>query len=280
MENTESVRLSFPKIQKRLEAFQVLNEIWGGKWLKRTHKKPLKQWPLWMGWLSLNESTTEHYLLELENSLKYLSSTVSPKTWQKIKSKLRAPSDRANSKGILAELSMWLFLAVNGFSFSLDAKLPFTLGKDMDIEVMGDDGELMYIEVQWLSPSDESDRAARIAAEYGEVATWKEEYESHRIALKVKDKVGKMTRDRVTLVALDYTSEPSLGNHPLLSFVAAAADEVFAWEEPSKVLDGIIWFRWEQRFFPVERYSRLNPFSPFTKHRLLQRFLTFWDASG
>ena len=277
-------RLTLSQAKCRLREYPHLERILrANNWPDKVYKKPYRQWPLWLGWLSTNEKWAQERLSGLDSALGVLESKVAPEVWNGIVRKMRAPSDRDNSKGVLAELSVWLFLANVGFPFQLEVTLQG--GTNVDVQVMCETGD-MFIEVQWISPSQKSDKAASVAAQYGSVASWDWSYEKKRIQQKIYDKISKMTSRDITLVALDYSMEPPLGNHSELSPIGEAVTGLFSEKPPSwasevvAVVDGVIWFEWDVNFFPVTRWAKINPYSSFANDERLVRFVKRWQTFG
>ncbi len=277
-------RFDLPQVKSRLRKYPHLEHVLSpSSWLDKVYKKPYQQWPLWVGWLSRDEEWAQERLSRLDEALRFLESKVTPGVWNVIKKKLRAPSDRDNSKGILAELSVWLFLAKAGIPFQLEVNLKG--GTNMDVQAMCETGNL-FIEVQWISPSKKSDRSASVAAQHGSAGSWDWGYERKRIQQKIYDKISKMNDREITLVALDYSMESPLGEHDKLSPISEAVAELFSESPPSwaeevvRVVDGVMWFRCDVAFFPVARWARINPYSPFINDEGLVHFIKRWRVSG
>ena len=281
--------------EKRIYEFPCLAQTLGKNWIAKEYKKPLVSRSLIAGWISLEDNHLGRWLVDLESAITFLKERVPLNVWQVIASKLRLHSDRANFKGTIAELSLCVFLVSHGISFDLERVLDISNPKDIDIRAdFGPDKKSVYIEVQWLSPSETSEHGATIASYYGEAYPMDYDEEKYRIKAKVYDKTSKFTQNDITLVALDCTTAPELGGSHRFSVIAEALTEAFTGQDwngsatgytDSKIdtaireyADGVIWFEQEQgkALIPIKRGIYLNPRSPFKDNPAIVEFAEIW----
>ncbi len=282
--------------EERLKRLRNLWEALGDGWIARESRKPVEQWSLIYGWLSVSDNRFWTWLSDLNQALGELKDGVSPQVWQKMKGKIRAHSDRANTKGTLSEVAMWLFLTKQGIPFDLEAKLS-SGNRDVDIRADPPGHEAIYIEVQWVSPSASSDRGAENATAYGEAYPVDYDYEKFRIKSKVSEKIAKFTESDLSFVALDCTSSPELGGGFPYTPVGEALLEAFTGrtvqggetgyadtEVDKKIrqfVDGVIWFELEpgKGLLPLKRGSIINPTSQHRNSGSSRLFIELWQGT-
>lgn len=213
-----------------------------------------------------------------------------------MKGKIRLHSDRANTKGTLSEVALWLFLVRNGIPFDLEVKLS-SGNRDVDIQANLPAQGHLCIEVQWLSPSAISDRGAEIATAYCEAYPMDYNYEKFRIKSKVSEKIAKFTESGLCIVALDCTASPELGGGLPYAPVGKALHEAFIGktvqgddtgykdtEVDKKIrqfVGGVIWFELEpgKGLIPLKRGSIINPTSQNHHDRSIRDFIDLWQAA-
>lgn len=280
-------RLDRCSIDRRLEELPSLSSLLDANWLDKELDKPISQWSLVMGWLSYGEDNSFLYWLkDLDSALAFLKMHSTSSAWKKIVKKLRSHSDRANFKGTLSELAMCVFLSQFEISYELEVALIHGTKKDVDIQAQLGPNQAVNIEVQWLSPSEKSERKADIAAQYGinEFPGFNNYYEMQRIKQKVFDKTAKFTEHDITFVALDCTPSPELGSAEV-SPIYESFDKLFNNVECDiddsirKYVDAIIWFQLQpgNTLFPVRRRIIENPHSSHRDDDAFIKFVKLWQ---
>lgn len=286
-------RLDLKIIEQRLHQLPNLEKALGKGWISTEFKKPIEQWSLITGWISSPDTSYWYWLVDLDIALGNLQTAVSHNVFQTIKGKVKSHSDRANTKSILSEIAIMVFLANNKISFELEHML-VSDGKNTDIRAFLSQDNTLNIEVQWLSPSDASERGATIASAYGEAYPIDFDYEEFRIKQKVFDKIPKFTRNDITFVALDCTTSPELGGSFIGSPIGTAISGAFTgksihgddlpFAESSidtrirEFIDGVIWFQLSpgRKIYPLERGICLNPSSQSIKQVI--NFARLWET--
>ena len=194
----------------------------------------------------------------------------------------------------MSEISLVSFFCSEILSVEVDINLKGESQADVDLQLEFDSAESIFLEVQWISPSNRSDKAAIIATKYGEVGSIDFEYEAYRAKLKVRDKVRKLTKEHVTLVALDCTTTPELlgiGYEGLLysqfrkTFTSLNADGSqyeFA-DDPidqmiREYVDGILWFSILPGTYlmPSNRGICMNVASPHARSGSIPNLKSIW----
>ena len=232
-------RLNQQEAEQRLCQFPSLTGVLGPDWFTQEYNKPIEQWSLVTGWISKidNDIFGDHFeqcLKDLDSALEILAPPhLSKATWQRVQRKVREHSDRANFKGTLSEIAICRFLSEKQFSCELEIRLNSESNKDVDIRTILPDSIIMHIEVQWLSPSESSERGASIASIYGEGYPLDYDEEKLRVKYKVFDKTSKFTAEDITLVALDCTTSQELGGDDGYSVIEEVLHEAYTglnWE--------------------------------------------------
>jgi len=289
--HTDRLNLSFA--EKKLQRLFFLSDVLGENWLAKEYSKPIEQWNLIAGWISLDDMYKINgwawvWLKDLDEALEFLKTKVTLYSWKKIVKKLRAHTDRANIKGVLSELALWKFLGLNDVPFDLELQLISSSTKDVDITAFSTNKKPLHIEVQWLSPSDVSERGASIAALYDESYPIDYNYEIWRIKQKVYDKTPKFTEGDITYVALDCTTSPEMsGNRfsPIDKVIAetfTGENTQYANSEIDKsirqLVDSVIWFELEsgRGFLPVNRGICVNSKSSNRNEPSISEFIKLW----
>lgn len=286
-------RVLYSEALLRLRQFPHLYAVIDDQWLTKQFQLPVDSYSLITGWLSTSDFdwmyTYQKFVASLDGAVAILGTSTSPTVWSKLRRKLRTQSDRSESKGTIAELSLAVFLAQNGISFDMETKLDSASKKDVDFSLQFSNGIPVHIEMQWLSESDKSSRAADALAPYGRAASISFAYEEHRIRGKVANKTPKLTPTDITLVALDCTSDPILGGE--VSTVRTALRHVFdrsiytaLTEEETEIrrlVDAVIWFETDinTAIAPERRGSILNEYSTFNTHPSLMQWIKVWSST-
>lgn len=284
-------RLDKENAKKKLASLPYLSEVLGENWLDVEYKKPIEQWSLITGWISLQDeflkydNWTWEWLTSLNGALGYLKTCTKPNLWRKIAGKIRSHTDRANFKGTLSEIAMCVFLSSINVSYEMEIRLVSGKNKDIDIQAQIDNKESVNIEIQWLSPSDVSEKGAEIASAYGEGYPIDYEYEMRRIKQKVFDKTAKFTENDITFVALDCTTSPELGGaefSPIKqvlyhSFSKGKLDIDIAIR---KYVDAVIWFELQNSntLMPIKRNLIINPNSLHGNNDSVLKFAEHWKS--
>jgi len=281
--------------EQRLQQLPTLASLLGNNWIAQEYKKPIEQRSLVTGWISQEEIDLWYWLEDLDSALAFLKTQVHPNSWQTLSKKVSSHSTSSNFKGTLSEVAMCMFLARNNIAFELEAILASGSDKNVDVKALAETP--IYIEVQWLSPSDISERGADIASAYDEAYEIDFDAEKLRIKRKVRDKTPKFTIEDITLVALDCTTAPQLGGARRFSTIKAAITEAYTgrnWQgeetpyaqsEIDKAIrqcvNGVIWFEIEPRheLVPAKRDFCLNPTLP-TDRKALFNFIKLWKSTG
>lgn len=289
--HTDRLNLSFA--EKTLQRLPILSNALGENWLAEEYSKPIEQWNLIAGWISLDDKYNNNnwawvWLKDLDEALGFLNSRVTLGSWKKIINKLRAHTDRANIKGSLSELALWKFLALNNVPFDLELQLTSSSNKDVDITAFSMNKKPLHIEVQWLSPSDVSERGASIAALYDKSYPIDFGYEMWRIKQKVYDKTPKFTESDITIVALDCTTSPEMSGNRF-SPIDEVITEAFTGENTQyansdidksirQLVDGVIRFELEagRGFLPVNRGICVNSKSSNRNEPSISEFIKLW----
>ena len=263
----ENNKLTLQEATQRMRQYPVLEKTLGEDWLAQEYKKEPKQQSLITNWIRNKDDDfpgkqLKEWLLDIELALKILSPpNTSPETWRKLHHKIREHSDPDNFKGTLSEIAVCRLLTECRFSIELEKKLMSSSNKDVDIQVSSSNSIPLYIEVQWVSESDDSKDGAAVASLHGQGYPMQNDKEKLRIKRKIYDKTPKFTTGDITLVALDFTTSPELGGNHKYSVIQETLDEVYANKNlqgaPAEFyysdiditirnyVDGIIWFRLE-----------------------------------
>lgn len=287
-------RVSLKTAIERLEQFHVLAEIISYSKLRQQLRKDVKDYSLITGWLTTSHIDWENIYKSntkaLETALNLLKDNVDNSIWNKICKKIRVPSDRAEFKAIIAELSLATFLIMNNLSFCMEIQL--NPPKDIDFVLDFENFEDVYIEIQSLAESDMSKRSSKVSADLGGIyiplsqsSLVKEE---NRIVNKIFDKIPKFTTSKITLVALDCTAVPEHGGIGL-GTIPDAINPIFSvnnFELSSKdsiirrMVDGVIWFQvdYEDALQPHIRGTVLNQHSPHFSSNSLQSWKKLWSS--
>jgi hypothetical protein len=207
-------RVDLAEMQARLDEFPQLKDLLGPRWLGQDLRRPEEQWSLLTGWLSTGDQWLwpifERWLQDLDSAIGHLWEYLPRDVYNKIAGKLRRHNDRAESKGTLSEVALALWLSQQRLAFDMERKLVPGRGKDVDFTI-AIEGELVHVDVQWVSESDKSSRAAAAAGAFGMFASIDFGYKERRVVEKLFDKLGKFTETDITLVAFNYTDDPTLG---------------------------------------------------------------------
>jgi len=300
----ENNRLNQKKTEQRIRQFPSLAKVLGPNWFTQEYDKPIRQWSLITGWVSQSNDEFfgdqfEKWLEDLNLALELLSPPGSSvTTWQKLQRKVREHSDRANFKGTLSEIAICRFLVDEQFSVDLEIRLNSQSNKDVDIRTGLPDSAILHIEVQWLSPSESSERGAAIASIDGEGYRLDYDKEKLRVKYKVSDKAPKFTVEDITLVALDCTTSPELGGNHGHSVIEEALYEACtgrSWQgKPTgfyddevdtairKCVDGVVWFELQHGngLIPQKRGLYINPVSPHSRKVKESAFIKAWRAEN
>lgn len=292
----QAERVSYEVAAKRLHQFEHLSQVLSDGWLKTQVQKPVERYSLIAGWLTTPEAEWnplwQFRIAALDNAVAILAGNVSQTVWDKLQKKITAHSDRAESKGTLAEISLALFLVQHNIPFEMETQLDSASKKDVDFSLQFDGQEPVHIEMQWVSESDALARAADALAPYKLPATINFPQEEIRILNKVYDKTSKFTQDDITLVALDCTTFPEIGGtYPWVPIGAALGhtmgNQIYGpLSEKAIVIrelvDGVIWFESDPRnaFFPVKRGYLLNQHSPHSHKLSLSRWGELWSNTN
>lgn len=294
VETTEmDTKLIRASLYRKLQELPSLSSLLDANWLDKELDKPVNQRSLIMSWISYEEDVFSEsnwawdWLKDLDSALASLKKCSTSSAWKKIVKKIRSHSDRANFKGTLSELSLCVFLSQLGISYELDVALIHGAKKDVDIQAQLGLNQIVNIEVQWLSPSEKSEKKADIAAQYGikEFSGFDNDYEMRRIKQKVVDKTTKFTEHDITFVALDYTSSPELGSGGFSRIEEALYG---SFNEDSleiditirKYVDAVLCFQLQQRnsLFPVRRNIIENPHSSHRNKDAYIKFGEIWSS--
>jgi hypothetical protein len=295
-------RVSQNIAQERLTALPTLASILDDEWIAYEYDKPIERRSIISGWLSIDWCGPHQvfgvWLQDLDSALGLVKSRIPNTIWDSAKRKLLVHCDRSESKGILSEIAIWAFLAKHNIPFRLETELIPGINKNIDIGIDLGCEEPVYVEVQWLSPSDKSEQGATVASTYGEAYSYEFNYETYRIKSKVYDKHPKLTTEDTTLVALNCTLCPELGGDQPTCPVEEAVLEAFTGCDlqgnPTlyahtkidttirELVDGVIWFELNPggRIQPINRGFCLNPVSPHRDKISLQQLVEKWNPSG
>lgn len=285
-------RVGYEVAVERLHQFKHLSQVIDDRWLRRQLSKTVDQYSLIAGWLTTSESewdwTYDKFTAALDAALAILDGNVSEAVENKLRSKIRAHSVRAETKGTLAEISLAVFLVQHNIPFAMETRLAATSKKDVDFSLQFDGLEPVHIEVQWISESDMSVRAANAGAPFRLGANFNYLREKIRILNKIYDKTLKFTHDDITLVALSLEDQMVSGTFPWgpigedleqclgneirgdLSENAAAIREL---------VDGVIWFEldFDRALSPKCRGYRLNEHSEHFGSASLMKWIELWS---
>lgn len=285
--------------RKRLSALPNLEQVLASNnWLERQLTKPVQDWSQITGWLcSWEEGKPEDevfvsWIKDVDTALGFLQERVSQKNWAVICRKVRAHSDRQETLGTLSELAVCMFLAANNISFDFEVNLQPESRTNVDFQVDPGCGRPVNIEVQWLSPSDRSERGARLAAIYGGAYPFQYKQEGFRIKQKVYDKIQKLTSEDTTLVALNYTLCPEMievGKEVMSETFTGLDFEgqpgCYA-DSPidtavRQFVDGVMWFTQAPGIHlqPITRGVLVNSSSTKVEDIGLSEFIRLWETS-
>jgi hypothetical protein len=276
---------------ERLHQFSCLSGVVSDGWLRKQMKKDAAQYSLLTGWLTTSPDDWKWAFRRntqaLETALETLQDKVSADIWRKLCSKVLAKSDRAESKGTLAELSLAVFLATNGVSFGMETQL--NPPKDVDFSLKFDGLDDVHIEMQSLAESATSQQSSQASAAWGGLpVSINFKSEERRVIGKVFDKTAKLVDDQITLVALDCTAIPEHGGVGL-GTIPDALDHIFAksasnLSDPEQAIrqlvDGVIWCEsdFPNALLPVRRDCIMNNHSKYHEAEALQHFATIWSS--
>lgn len=287
-------RVIYEVAVERLHQFKHLSELIQDGWLKKQHSKSVAQYSLITGWLTTSEedwrSTYYRNTKLLNEAISTLKQIKDRNLWNKLSSKIRTASDRAESKSVLAEVAFALFLINHDVSFNMETRLNLTSKKDVDFWLKLGDAEDVYVEMQCLTESDRSQGKSLISAMYDGLyvnITEDFEYEGNRILGKIRDKELKLIEDKITLVALDCTAIPEHGGIGL-GTIPDALSHVFGQDNSKltevekqirQLVDGVIWFQidYEKTLQPIERGYFLNKHSEHCNTDGLQKWISLWS---
>jgi hypothetical protein len=277
----------------RLGQFPHLAAVINAKWLEHQMKKSVKQYSLITGWLTTLPDDWNWVFHKntqaLENALALLKAKVSADIWRKLSKKLRAPSDRAESKGTIAEFSLAVFLVQNGIGFDMEQRLDPASSKDVDFRLNFPGAMPVHIEMQSLTESVHSQKLSKLSADWDSHPVGLAfEAESRRVIGRLSDKTPKLIAQSITLVALDCTDIPEHGGTHL-GTIRDALTPVFdlngstlseAEEGICQLIDTVIWFQidYGNALRPVERGFFLNEHSPFRNDPSLLSWMRVWSA--
>ncbi|MCB9451453.1 MAG: hypothetical protein H6672_08435 [Anaerolineaceae bacterium] len=296
MEHNE--RATYEVAVERLHQFEHLSELIQDSWLRKQHSKSVEQYSLITGWLTTSADdwkwTYSKYTKLLDSAINALKQIKDRNLWNKLSSKIRAPSNRAESKSVLAEIALALFLIDYGIPFGMETKLDPTSSKDVDFWLKLGNSEDVYVEMQCLTESDASQRTSRVSAMHGGIPiriTDKDfEDEGDRILGKIFDKTPKLVEDKITFVGLDCTAIPEHGGIGLGTIPDALSrvfgqDNLELTESGKKVrqlVDGVIWFQidFDNALRPVKRGYFLNEHSAHFCKPGLVRWIELWTNSN
>jgi len=285
-------RVGYEVAVERLHQFEHLSQVIDDHWLKTQLSKTVEQYSLITGWLTLSEFewnwTYGKLTAALDAALAILDGNVSESVGNKFRSKLRAHSVRAETKGTLAEISLAVFLVQRGIPFEMETRLAATSKKDVDFSLQFDGLEPVHIEMQWVSESDMSVRAANAGAPYGLGANFNYHREEIRILNKIYGKTSKLTQNDITLVALHLEERMISGTYPwgpvgedlehcLGNEICGHLNENAA--AIRELVDGVIWFEldFDRAFFPICRGYRLNEHSKHFGSLSLTKWIELWS---
>ena len=294
-------RVSQDVVQKRLAALPNLRSVLDDKWVAKEYEKPVEQRSLISGRLSIDwnglDQIYESWSKDLDSALGLVKNYVSNDVWCVVKRKIQAHCDRSESKGTSSEIAIWAFLAKHNVPFKLETELIPGSNKNVDISIDLNGKESVHIEVQWLSPSDNSERGAAAASIYRGAYPYKFDYEIYRIKSKVYDKTPKLTVEDITLVALNCTVCPVLGGDRKGCSIEESILEAFTGCDSQgnptpyvhsdidtkirELVDGVIWFELKPggELQPENRGVCLNPVSPHRGNLSLQKLVEMWNPS-
>lgn len=283
-------RVPYETALERLHKFKQLSGVIQDSWLKKQMLKSVENYSLITGWLTTSPDDWNWAFLKntqaLEDALSLLTGKVPENHWKKLCSKLRVPSNRAESKGTIAELSLAIFLVTHGISF--DMETPLQPPKDVDFSlkfgVVGD----VHVEMQSLAESAASQRTSKLSADYGGLPVSIDfKGEERRIIGRIHDKTPKLVENEITLVALDCTAIPEHGGVGLgtipdaLAHIFGQGTSALTDVEKSirQLVDGVIWFQldFDNALQPVKRGYYLNEHSKHRSAASLQKWITLWS---
>jgi len=287
-------RVPYDEALARLNQFQHLSSVLDAAWLERQYRLTVERYTLFTGWLSTSDFdwtyTYKRYVASLDSAIAVLQAAVSANLWSKLSSKIRTKSTREESKGTLAELSLAVFLVQNGIDFDMEQRLNSASKKDVDFRLNFPGAMPVHIEMQWLSDSEASERAALVSAQYRVPMRIDFESAKQRVRNKVLDKVPKLTTHEIILVALKCRLLPELGGASPYTSISDALALIFGTDisgpltEPTSAIrdmvDGVIWFEtdFDIVFTPVKRGSILNEHSLYRNDVSLIAWLQMWSA--
>lgn len=285
-------RVTYQVAVDRLHQFKYLSELIRDSWLRKQHPKPVEQYSLITGWLTTSEDdwkwTYSKYTKLLDSAISTLKQIKDRNLWNKLSSKIRTPSDRAESKSVIAEIALALFLIDRGVSFGMETKLDPTTGKDVDFCLKLGNPEDVYVEMQSLTESDASQRTSKASAAYGGLPVSIDfRGEERRIIGRIHDKTSKLVENEITLVALDCTAIPEHGGIGL-GTIPDALSHIFGQGESDltdvekrirQLVDGVIWFQidFDNALQPVKRGYFLNEHSKHHNVASLQKWIALWS---
>lgn len=275
---------------ERLHQFKHLSNVISDEWLQEQMKKDVSNYSLITGWLTTSSTNWKwvyhNFTKALEDSLELLSGNVSVGSWENICRKLKAKSERSNTKGTLSEISFATFLASRNLTFEMERQL--NPPKDVDFSVIFEDQQEIHIEMQFFSESDRDQRLNTVSAAYGGMP-YRPDFEGdkQRVIDRVYHKVGKLTDREVTLVAFDCTDVPLNGGVGY-GTIPDALRRIFKDDNPDirqgenkirQLVDGVIWFQidFDNALQPVKRGYFLNEHSKHQSAVSLQKWIALWS---
>lgn len=285
-------RVDLHEVLKRLNKYPALLRFLGPDWFAFEFKKSIDNWSLITGWISRGDESFSGWLSALDKTLSFLQDKGTTNNWQTIIKKVRSHSTRNNFKGTLSELALYSFLQHNNIPFDLEVEIVPKSKKNIDVQAHFPPNENMNIEVQWISPSDTSDRGATIATSIGEAYSLDFDEEKWRLKKKVHSKTPKFSKHATGFVALDFTTSPELGGSNF-SVTYELAVEIFTgktlqgdkldYRNPQidiliqELIDGLIWFEIDfgEILYPTQRGCYVNPTRTASK-QFCELFLKRW----
>jgi hypothetical protein len=283
-------RVTYDVAVERLHKFKQLSGVIQDHWLRKQMLKPVEKYSLITGWLTTSPDDWCWAFCKntqaLEKALALLTGKIPENYWKKLCSKLRAPSDRAGSKGTIAEVSLAVFLVTHGVSFDMETRL--LPPKDVDFSLKFGNMEDVHVEMQSLAESDASQKTSKLSADYGGLPVSIDfRGEIRRIRGRIYDKTPKLVENEITLVALDCTAIPEYGGIGLgpipdaLSHILGLVPSALTEREQSirQLVDGVIWFQvdFDNALQPVERGYFLNEHSKHQSAGSLQKWIALWS---
>lgn len=275
--------ITYSEAQARLENFPMLKTVLGETWLATQSKLPNENWSLITGWLFTSDlffyqNYFAKWLGDLDYAIQYLQSHIADNQWKQISKKIRSPSDRSNTKAIMAETSFALFLANNGYNFLLEQNIDPDSKKDVDFTILSND-RLFSVEIHYLGESEREKRLDKISAAWGGIPfTPLFAHDKQRIQYVLRKKAEKFVTQEITLVAL-CISEIVGAN----STINEAVEEAFNGANNADyiLVDGVLWYSLKpgDKLQLKDRHIILNPRSKHLENEHLNEFIGFWTTT-